>query len=85
MTILSVSSRGRVALPRDVLKRLGVHSGGKIVVEELPDGRIQMKAAGPPSGISDSFGLLKREGGPSLSIEDIGAIAGPTNFDPHFE
>jgi hypothetical protein len=57
-----------------VLTHLGVRPGDKISVEKLPDGRIEVKAA--PSGrISDVFGFLKRESGPSLSIDEMNQIS----------
>jgi hypothetical protein len=54
---------------------LGVHPDDKIAVDKLPGGRIEIRAALPTGKISDVFGLLKRKGGPSLSIEDINKIS----------
>jgi hypothetical protein len=34
-------------------------------VDKLPDGRIEVRAAPPTGRISDVFGLLKREDGPT--------------------
>lgn len=39
----------------------------------LPDHSIKIEAARPGSKISDVFGLLKREGQPAVSIEDMKA------------
>ncbi len=64
-----------MTLRKDVLEHLGVHPGEKITVNKLPDGRIEVKAARPTGKISDVFGLLKRKGGPSLSIEEMNEIA----------
>ena len=75
MSTLTVTTKGQVTLRKDLLKHLGVHPGEKITVDRLPDGRIEMKAARPTGKISDVFNLLKRESGPSLSIEDINRIA----------
>jgi AbrB family looped-hinge helix DNA binding protein len=75
MSTLTVTSKGQVTLRKDLLKHLGIHPGERITVEKLPDGRIEVKAAGPTGKISDVFGFLKREGGPSLSIEDMNEIA----------
>jgi hypothetical protein len=44
-------------------------------VDKLPDGRIEMKAARPAGKIPDVFNLFKRQGGPSLSIDEINSIA----------
>jgi len=71
MTTLTVTATGRVTLPKDILDHLGVRPGEKISVESLPDGRIEVKAAGK---ISDVFDIFKRENGPRLSIEDMERI-----------
>jgi bifunctional DNA-binding transcriptional regulator/antitoxin component of YhaV-PrlF toxin-antitoxin module len=75
MSTLTVTAKGQVTLRRDLLKHLGVEPGEKIAVEKLPDGRIELHAARPGGKISDVFGLLKRKGGPRLSIEKIGEVA----------
>ena len=75
MTTLTVTAKGQVTLRKDLLEHLGVHPGEKIVVDNLPDGRIEVKAARPTGKISDVFNFLKRKKGPSLSIEEINKIA----------
>jgi AbrB family looped-hinge helix DNA binding protein len=75
MSALTVTAKGQVTLRKDLLKHLGVHPGDRITVDKLPDGRIEMKAARPTGKISDIFNVWKREGGPSLSIEEINEIA----------
>jgi AbrB family looped-hinge helix DNA binding protein len=75
MGTLTVTAKGQVTLRKDILKHLGVHPGEKITVDKLPDGRIEVKAAGQTGKISDVFNFLKNENGPSLSIEEINAIA----------
>jgi AbrB family looped-hinge helix DNA binding protein len=75
VSILTVTAKGQVTLRKDVLEHLGVHPGEKITVNKLPDGRIEVKAAKPTGKISDAFGFLKRNDGPSLSIEEINKIA----------
>jgi AbrB family looped-hinge helix DNA binding protein len=74
MSTLTVTAKGQVTLRKDILKHLGVHPGEKIAVDKLPDGRIEVKAARPTGKISDAFGFLKKQGGPSLSIEEINRI-----------
>jgi bifunctional DNA-binding transcriptional regulator/antitoxin component of YhaV-PrlF toxin-antitoxin module len=71
MNSLTVTAKGQVTLRKDLLKHLGVQPGDKLAIDVLPDGRIQMKAARPAGKISDVFGLLKKRGGPHLSIEQI--------------
>ncbi|MCK1639766.1 AbrB/MazE/SpoVT family DNA-binding domain-containing protein [Bradyrhizobium sp. 157] len=75
MSTLTVTAKGQVTLRKDVLEHLGVHPGEKITVNKLPDGRIEVRAARPTGKISDVFGLLKRKGGPSLTIEEMNKIA----------
>ena len=75
MTTLTVTAKGQVTLRRDVLEHLGVHPGEKITVNKLPNGRIEVKAARPTGRIADAFGILKRQGRPSLSIDEMNKIA----------
>ncbi len=75
MSTLTVTAKGQVTLRKDVLEHLGVRPGDKVIVDKLPDGRIGIRAGRPAGKLADVFGLLRREGGPTLSIEEIGAIA----------
>jgi AbrB family looped-hinge helix DNA binding protein len=75
MTTLTVTAKGQITLRKDLLEHLGVQPGEKITVAKLPDGRIEVKASHPDGKISDAFNHLKRDNGPSLSIDDIGRIA----------
>jgi bifunctional DNA-binding transcriptional regulator/antitoxin component of YhaV-PrlF toxin-antitoxin module len=71
MDELTVTATGQITLSEELLDHLGVSSGQRVSVEKLPGGRIEMRAAGPMGKISDTFGCLKREGQPTLSIEEI--------------
>jgi len=75
MSMLTVTAKGQVTLRKDILQHLGVRPGEKITVDKLPDARLEVKAARPLGRISDVFGMLKRENGPSLSIDEINRIA----------
>ena len=75
MPTLTVTAKGQVTLRKDLLQHLGVGPGDRIAVEKLPDGRIEVRGVRPAGTISDLFGLLKREKGPSLSIEEINEMA----------
>jgi AbrB family looped-hinge helix DNA binding protein len=75
MSTLTVTAKGQVTLRKDLLQHLGVRPGEKIAVSKLPDGRIEVRAARPTGKISDVFDFLKKEGGPSLSIEELNEIA----------
>jgi len=74
MSTLTVTAKGQVTLRKDLLRHLGVGPGEKINVDMLPDGRVEIRAAGRTGRISDVFGLLKREGGPRLSIEEMNEV-----------
>jgi AbrB family looped-hinge helix DNA binding protein len=75
MGTLTVTTKGQVTLRKDLLEHLGVHPGEKIVVEKLPDGRIEVKAAKPAGKISDLFGRLKdKKKGRALSIEEMNEV-----------
>jgi bifunctional DNA-binding transcriptional regulator/antitoxin component of YhaV-PrlF toxin-antitoxin module len=76
MDTLNVSSKGQATLGKDLLEHLGIRPGEKVAVEKLPAGRLELKKTpGLPGKISDVFGSLVRDGGPSLSIEDVNEIA----------
>jgi len=75
MTTLTITAKGQVTLRKDLLDHLGAHPGDKIAVEKLPDGRIEVRAARPAGKISDAFEFLKRENGPTLSIDQMNEIA----------
>ena len=74
MGTLTVTAKGQVTLRKDLLEHLGVQPGEKVAVEKLPNGRIEVKAMRPSGKISDAFDFLKREGAPSLSIEEMNEI-----------
>ncbi|HEY8289033.1 MAG TPA: AbrB/MazE/SpoVT family DNA-binding domain-containing protein [Acetobacteraceae bacterium] len=75
MTTLTVTAKGQVTLRRDILEHLGIRPGEKVSVDKLPGGRIEVRATRPAGQISEVFNLLKRDDGPSLSIEEIGRVA----------
>lgn len=75
MSTLTITAKGQVTLRKELLKHLGVHPGEKVIMDKLPDGRIEVRAARPTGKISDVFNFPKRKGGPSLSIEEINETA----------
>ena len=75
MTTLTVTAKGQVTLRKDLLKHLGVGPGEKITVEKMPDGRLDVRAQSTSGSICDVFNLLRHADGPSLSIDDMNAIA----------
>ena len=74
MTELTVTSKGQISLKKDVLQHLGVHAGERLEVRKLPNGRIEIRAVRPKGKISDVFGMLKREGQRTISIEEMNEI-----------
>ncbi len=75
MNALTITAKGQVTLRKDLLKHLGVQPGEKIAVCKLPDGRVELKAAGSASKISEVFNVFKRRNGPLLSLAEIDEIA----------
>lgn len=68
MNILTVTDEGEITLTPDVLRHLGVHPGERLRIHPLSDGRIEIRAA-------DVSAAPKREATPSLSVDEINAIA----------
>ena len=79
MTTLTITAKGQVTLRKDVLAHLGLRPGDKLIIDKLPDGRITAAAAPRKGKISDVFGMLKREGRRTISIEEMNMI-GPENW-----
>jgi bifunctional DNA-binding transcriptional regulator/antitoxin component of YhaV-PrlF toxin-antitoxin module len=75
MSTLTVTAKGQVTLRRALLEHLGVHPGEKIVIQMLPDARIEVRAARATGRISDAFDVLKRDRAGPLSIEEMSEIA----------
>ena len=73
-TVLTVTAKGQVTLRREVLEHLGVTPGDRLVVELLPSGRVEVRAAEAGS-ISDFLGSLPVSDAKPLSIEEMNGIA----------
>ena len=80
MITLTITAKGQVTLRKDVLAHLGLRPGDKLVIDKLPDGRITASGERRKGKISDVFGMLKREGQQTVSIEEMGLI-GPENWE----
>jgi bifunctional DNA-binding transcriptional regulator/antitoxin component of YhaV-PrlF toxin-antitoxin module len=74
-SFLTVTAKGQVTLRKEVLEHLGVSPGEKIVVDLLPSGRMEVRAAKAPSSIDGFFGSLKQPGTPALSVDEMNEIA----------
>jgi antitoxin PrlF len=75
MSTLTVTVKGQVTLRRELLRHLGVSPGEKVDVDLLPGGRIEIRAARRTGKISDAFGMLKREGQRTFTIDEINEAA----------
>ena len=71
---LTVTVDGNIILPKDILQHLGAQAGSKLVLRKLPNGRVEIQLARPKSSIADAFGILKREGQRSISIDEMKEI-----------
>jgi bifunctional DNA-binding transcriptional regulator/antitoxin component of YhaV-PrlF toxin-antitoxin module len=74
MSTLTVTAKGHVTLRKDVLQHLGIVAGSRVSVHKQPNGRIEIEAEKPSGKISDVFGMLKRDGQPPVSIEDMNEV-----------
>ena len=76
MTRLKITAKGQVTLRKEVLTHLGVAPGDQILVDLLPAGRVEARAAKAPGTIESFIGCLKGESAVrSPSIEEINEIA----------
>jgi AbrB family looped-hinge helix DNA binding protein len=71
MPNLTITAKGQITLRKDLLRHLGLNPGDQVDIDQLPDGRIEIKAARRKGKISDVFGMLRQENGPVLTIDEI--------------
>lgn len=74
MTTLTVTAKGQVTLKRDLLRHLGIAPGDKVTVSKRPDGALEFVPARGEGKISDIFGMLKRPGQRTLTIEEMNEV-----------
>jgi len=74
MPTLTVTAKGQVTLRKDLLAHLGIRPGARITVTALADGRLEIRAEGRRGKIGDVFNLLKRKGGPRLSVDAMNGV-----------
>jgi AbrB family looped-hinge helix DNA binding protein len=58
MATLTVTKRGKVTLPEEFLRHLGIRPGEKIELTLLPDRQIELSGARPKGMIGDFAGCL---------------------------
>ncbi len=68
---LTVTAKGQVTLRQAVLDHLGVKPGGRVDVELLPDGRVELRPSGARADVADLRGALRRVGQHPLSLEEM--------------
>jgi len=68
---LTVTAKGQVTLRQAVLDHLGIKPGGKVDVELLPNGLVEIRQAGVRPRLAASRGVLRRPGQKPLSIEEM--------------
>lgn len=72
MATIAVTMEGRITLSEGVLHHLGVPPGGKIDVDLLPDGRVQLRAASGKCDWNELAGILDgKTNGARLSIDEL--------------
>ena len=71
--VLTITSKGQVTLRRSVLDHLGAGPGDRLVLEMLPDGRVEVKAASKGK-IKSFFGCLSDYAGKPMTIEQMNDI-----------
>lgn len=74
MPSLTITTKGQVTLSKKLLEHLGVKADEKIAVELLPDGKASIQAEKACNSVVRLFGLLKKEGETSLSLDEIDKI-----------
>lgn len=75
MPTLTITAKGQITLRKDLLRHLGVEPGQKIEAQELPGGRLEIRAARPSGDIAAFIGLLAGKSKKVATIEEIEAAA----------
>jgi bifunctional DNA-binding transcriptional regulator/antitoxin component of YhaV-PrlF toxin-antitoxin module len=75
MSTLTVTARGQVTFRKDVLQHLGIHPGGRIELDKLPDGRLLLKAVRPAGKIESFVGLLAGKSRKVATLDEINEAA----------
>lgn len=59
MSTLTVTAKGQITLPEDVLQHLGAAPGDKLRVMKLPGGRIELQLVKPKQGAGGGAGGVR--------------------------
>jgi AbrB family looped-hinge helix DNA binding protein len=68
---LTVTAKGQVTLRQAVLEHLGTKPGEKVVVDLLPDGRVELRAVGAGAPLSRLYGALYQERERPVTLEEM--------------
>ncbi len=66
--LTTLTSKGQVTLPKEILERLGLKAGTKVDLELFPDGTVKLR---PDRTALSLMGILKRTGQRPVSLEEM--------------
>jgi AbrB family looped-hinge helix DNA binding protein len=69
MSEATVTSRGRITIPADIRKALGVSAGEQITFTQLGDGSIVIRPK--TRSLADLGGILKKSGQRHVAVDDM--------------
>jgi antitoxin PrlF len=75
MKTLTVTERGEVTFPKDVLRHLGIHPGERLEWEKQSTGAITLRAARPLGTIDNFIGLLARRTRKITTLDEMNDAA----------
>ncbi len=68
---LTVTAKGQVTLRQSVLEHLGTAPGQKLDVSLLPDGRVELRAAGNRRSFKQMYGVLRDDVKKTATLEEM--------------
>lgn len=68
---LTITAKGQVTLRQAVLEHLGIKPGRKVGVSLLPDGRVELRAAGAAHDVGQLRGTLRRDRTRPVSLGEM--------------
>jgi AbrB family looped-hinge helix DNA binding protein len=67
---INVAANGRMVLPADVRKRMGLENGGKLILNESEFG-VQLLSVGQRVAKAQAFYAAESQGKPSFTVDDF--------------
>jgi bifunctional DNA-binding transcriptional regulator/antitoxin component of YhaV-PrlF toxin-antitoxin module len=68
---LTITAKGQVTLRQAVLEHLGIKPGNKLGATLLPDGRVELRAAGAAPSVTNVRGALHRTRKRPVSLAEM--------------